>query len=287
MKNKFIQVEVKGGLGNQIFGLAAGWAVAVETGSNLLVNGSDIGWRGSNRARSLELDLFDWSAFPNELVFKGTKKFPNMGRLGNRFSSKILQIVHDRMSDFEKRDSPSDFRTIINSALSGAVLDGSYIDFNWLELSQEYGFPLEFRLTQHRSIEFESRADTAVHIRLGDFLHYPDIFPISSEVYYKKALSLLGSSSYDIFTDDIEQANRLFPELLLNAKNVIAPRDYSGPETFIILGSYPKIVTSASTFSSIAAWSISSRGGKVACPEKMLISEEIDSRPRSWIRVGN
>lgn len=283
----FIQVEVKGGLGNQIFGLAAGWAVAVETGSNLLINGSDIGWRGSNRTRSLELDLFDWSTFPNELVFRGTKKFPNMGPLGNRLSTKVLQLVRDRMNNTERKDSPSDFRTIINSALSGAVLDGSYIDFNWLELSREYGFPLEFKLTQHKSLEFRNRSDTAVHIRLGDFLHYPDIFPISTEAYYRKALSLLGSSNYDIFTDDVEQANRLFPELFQNAKNVMPPRDFSGPEAFIILGSYANIVTSASTFSSIAAWSISSRGGKVACPEKMLISEEMDSRPKSWIRVGN
>lgn len=287
MKTNFIQVEVKGGLGNQIFGLAAGWAVAVETGSNLHVNGSNIGWRGSNRTRSLELDLFDWSTFPNELVFKSTKKIPNMGRFGNRLSTKVLQLVRDRMNYTERKDSPSDFCTIINSALSGAVLDGSYIDFNWLELSKEYGFPLEFKLTQHKSLEFKNRSDTAVHIRLGDFLHYPDIFPIATEAYYRKALSVLGSSNYDIFSDDVEQANRLFPDLFLNAKNVIPPRDYSGPETFIILGSYPKIVTSASTFSSIAAWSISSRGGKVACPEKMLISEEIDSRPGSWIRVGN
>jgi hypothetical protein len=287
MKANFIQVEVKGGLGNQIFGLAAGWAVAVETGCNLLVNGSDIGWRGSNRSRTLELDLFDWSTFPNEIVFRSTRKNPNLGRMGNRLSTKLLQVVHDRMNEFERRDSPNDFRDIIDSALSGAILDGNYIDFDWLNLSRVYSFPVEFQLNQENSIRFEKKADTAVHIRLGDFLHYPDIFPIPSPHYYKTALRSLGSSKYDVFTDDEEHANRLFPELVLNANKVIAPRDYSGPETFVILGSYPKIIASASTYSSIAAWSIDSRGGKVVCPEKLILSQERDSRPDSWIRVGN
>lgn len=287
MRANFVQVEVKGGLGNQIFGLAAGWAVAAETGCNLLVDGSDIGWRGSNRSRTLELDLFDWSTFPNEIVFRSTKKHPNLGRVGNRLTTKVLQLVHDRMNEFEKRDSPSDFRKIIDSTLLGAVLDGNYIDFNWLNLSRDYGFPVEFKLKQNISTTFTTQADTAVHIRLGDFLHYPDIFPISSPHYYKTALSLLGSSKYDVFTDDVEQAKRLFPELFLNANKVIAPTDFSGPETFVILGSYLKIITSASTYSSIAAWSIDSRGGEVVCPEKMILTQEKDSRPDGWIRVGN
>jgi hypothetical protein len=287
VKSNFIQVEAKGGLGNQIFGLAAGWAVAVETGCNLLVNGSDIAWRGSNRSRTLELDLFDWSTFPNKIAFRSTRKHPNLGRVGNRLSSKVLQLVHDRMNEFEKRDSPNDFRNIIESVLSGTILDGNYIDFDWLDLARVYGFPLEFQLNQNNSIKFVTQADTAVHIRLGDFLHYPDIFPISSPHYYMTALSTLESSKYDIFTDDVEQAKKFFPELFLNANKIIAPSDYSGPETFVILGSYPKIITSASTFSSIAAWSIDSRGGKVVCPEKMILSQERDSRPDSWVRVGN
>jgi hypothetical protein len=282
-----IKLNIKGGLGNQIFGLAAGWSVAAETGRNLIVDGRNIGWQGSNRERTLELNLFDWSTFPGKLFFIQTKKVKNFGRRGNQISTHLRQKLQSKNLTLEKRDSPRDFFKIVQSAVSGYTLDGNYIDFEWLELARKYGFPTRFRLLGRFDCIVNEDRDTAVHVRLGDFLHFPDIFPIASPQFYSRSLGILESDKYDVFTDDLEMASKMFPDLLSGAEKIIGPEVFSGPETFVLLGAYPKIVTSSSTFSSIAAWGVDLNGGKVVCPEKMLISETFDSRPTGWVRIGN
>lgn len=287
MPTEFIELNVKGGLGNQLFGLAAGWAIAAESGLNLLVNGSEIGWRGSNRSRSLELDLFEWNSFPNDIVFRKTRKIPDLGNIGNRIYTRLSESIYSYSKTLERRDSPTDFPLIRKSASAGAILDGNFIDFRWFDMARNYEFPIKFNLVNQDLGQVEALSDAAIHIRLGDFLKYPQIFPIPSPRYYNKALEVLKSHDYDVFTDDIEQANEMYPKLLLNARKIVGPESLSGPETFVLLGSYRKIVTSASTFSSIASWSISARGGSVVCPERMIITEVEDSRPASWTRVSD
>ncbi len=281
----FVEVNVKGGLGNQIFGLAAGWAIASEIGCELVVNGTDLGWRGSNRSRKLELDLFDWSTFPKNLTFRQTRKILNLGSLGNRISTHLMQKLYDANKLVDKRDSPRDFSELLKSAKAGRVLDGGFIDFEWLNIAHEYNFPPRFSLK--RKFTYPENLDTALHIRLGDFLNYPKIFPIQTSAYYRESLRLLKSEKFDIFTDDEASAKQRYPELFEDANHVFGPKSFSGPETFILLSSYSKIVTSSSTFSSTAAWSISMNGGKVACPQKMILSEVRDSRPTSWLRVSS
>jgi hypothetical protein len=283
----YVEVNVKGGLGNQIFGLAAGWAIASELKSSLLVNGTDIGWRGSNRSRSLELDLIDWQGFSHELKFSQTKKVPDLGALGNRFSTRILERNLQISRNLEQRDSPQEFDLLVESAGAGQVLDGNYINFEWLNRALKYSFPSRFRLKNMQPVQSVKLSETAIHIRLGDFLKYPALFPIPTQNYYINALEHLCSSKFDVYTDDLDSAIQFYPDLLKRAVRVIGPDDYSGPETFTLLGQYSRIVTSASTFSSIAAWSVGINGGQVICPEKMLVSETFDSRPKGWIRVGD
>lgn len=282
-----IEVNVKGGLGNQFFGLAAGWAVAAETDSNLLVNGSNLKWRGSNRSRNLELDLFRWDMFPNEIDFKHTKNIPNFGQVGNRLTTKALQVIFDQFKKVEKSDLPKDFSQMVKASMLGKSLDGNYINFEWLDIAEKYGFPSQFSLITNSS-KFANRiGETAVHVRLGDFLKYPNIFPIPSSSYYVRSLKTLESSNYEVFTDDEKHASEIYPDLLKNASKIITPSDLSGPDTFALLCRYPKIVTSPSTFSSVAAWSIGKNGGLVVCPERMTFSENSDSRPKNWIRINN
>lgn len=280
-----VEVSVKGGLGNQIFCLAAGWAIASETGCDLVVNGTDVAWRGSNRNRILELDLFNWETFPNKIKFKQTRKIPDLGSIGNRISTRVLQEFYDRTKSVEKRDSPQEFEELKESARAGKILDGAFIDFSWLNIAHRSNFPSKFALKQEIEKQYDQTLDTAIHIRLGDFLQYPKIFPIPSEEYYRESIRVLETKHFDIFTDDEESARQRYPEIFMHAANIFGPKSFSGPQTFVLLSSYPKIVTSSSTFSGIAAWSISMNGGIVACPEQMIISEIRDSRPTSWLRV--
>lgn len=282
-----IEVNVKGGLGNQIFGLAAGWAVAAELNSNLLINGRDLGWRGSNRSRKLELNQLKWQSFPNELNFIRTRRTPSFGRVGNRITTYVMQSALNARSSFDTNDNPENFIEIANSAKEGKILDGNYINFKWLDLAHTYGFPTKFNLLAADIPYVPQKEEVAVHIRLGDFLHYPNLFPIPSLAYYEHALVILKAKRYAIYSDDISVAKDLYPKLLENAHKIVSPSQYTGTETFVMLNSYSSIVTSSSTFSSIAAWGIGKQGGKVVCPEFMLFDDKEDSRPSNWIKVSN
>jgi hypothetical protein len=198
-----------------------------------------------------------------------------------------MQQIYDATTLIEKRDAPRDFLDLMKSAKAGRILDGGFIDFEWLNIAHEHNFPSRFVLKRNVEYPDQDSLDTAVHIRLGVFLKYPKILPIPTPKYYQESLSLLRTTKFDIFTDDEDSARQRYPELFELANHVFGPRSFSGPETFVLLSSYSKIITSSSTFSSVAAWCISMNGGEVACPEKMIHSEVWDSRPVSWLRVSS
>ncbi|MFC0430274.1 alpha-1,2-fucosyltransferase [Kutzneria buriramensis] len=45
---------------------------------------------------------------------------------------------------------------------------------------------------------------TAVHVRRGDYLHYPHVYPLPTADYYRTAIERFGSSNIIVFTDDPE-----------------------------------------------------------------------------------
>lgn len=284
---KPIELLPKGGLGNQVFGLAAGWCVGATLHRDLFINGRDLGWRGSNRSRSLELNLFNWEAYPGELTFGQSKSVLDFGDFGNRVNRNFRQRIFDLKNDTFMEDNPLNLALILGAAHDGKILTGSYINFKWLDFAYEFGFPTTFELTENYPIEVKTLSAVAVHIRLGDFLKHSDIFPILSPDYFRRALAVLDADYYDIYTDDKEMAQKMYPELLSNAARVISGDELSGPQSFSALNSYSKIVTSTSTFSSVAAWGIDKRGGHVVCPQRMLLTDDFDSRPEGWLRIHN
>jgi len=284
---KPIELLVKGGLGNQIFGLAAGWCIGATLQRDLFINARDLSWRGSNRTRSLELNLFNWEEYPNELTFGQSKRVLDFGDFGNRINRNFRQQIFDLKNETYLEDNPLNLKFIVSAANAGKLLTGSYINFKWLDIAYEFGFPTTFELVEKFPINIKTFSDVAVHIRLGDFLKHPDIFPTLSAKYFKRALAALSADCYDVYTDDKELAGKMYPELLANAARVIGAEELSGPQSFSALNSYSKIITSTSTFSSVAAWGIDKRGGQVICPEKMLLTNDLDSRPENWLRIEN
>ncbi len=290
-----VKVALRGGLGNQLYGLAMGWVVAIETNRNLLLDGRFIPWEGSNPNRELELNQFIWDG-PVSIQFKKTIKFGVKLKALRLIAAKFKEVIIPKSFLYSANvgESISNLGSLEIRANQGKTLRGYFQDIRWSEMAFEKGMPKSLRIANHspRVAQLHSQIGNkiAVHIRLGDFLNYPDVFPIASEKYYSKSIRSFESieqtqnTDYWVFTDDVDESLVRFPVVMAGAERVITERDLSGPESLFLMSEFSKIVISHSSFSTWAALFSSARGGQVVCPEASN-GDSDDLRPTRWIRV--
>ena len=294
MRKKFnhvVSVELRGGLGNQLFGLAAGWLVSTKLDRNLILDGRFLKWHGSNPSRKLELDEFRFSNHPN-ITFKET--LPGLTGL-DIFRKLILKIIHTwrRFRDIPStNDLWENLFFIEKFAKNSGKIHGSFIDFRWAIEAQKYGFPKRLELKRYSAsvanLLSEVAETCAIHIRLTDFLHYPSLFPQLSTLYFESAILEMkkrGFSKFTIFTDDLNLARETYP-LIFDRKDIrIISNSLSSAETFFLMQSCAGIITSSSSYSSWAAFFIANQQGMVVCPNKLLLDGSPDPRPIDWLRL--
>jgi hypothetical protein len=289
--NHVVSVELRGGLGNQLFGLAAGWLVSAKLEKNLTLDGRFLKWHGSNPSRTLELDKFKFSNHSG-IAFKGA--LPGLERF-NIVRKLLLKIIH-MLSTFRRVSSTNDLWenlfSIEKLAKNSGKISGTFVDFRWAIEAQKYGFPKRVELKRSSTLVsnllLEVSETCAIHIRLTDFLDYPGIFPKLSGLYFESAIREMkkrGFSTFTIFTDDLELARDLYPSVFQLEDILIIPSSLSTSETFFLMQSCACIISSSSSFSSWAAFFITNQGGTVICPDKLLLDGSPDPRPKEWTRL--
>jgi hypothetical protein len=291
--NHAVSVELRGGLGNQLFGLAAGWLVSAKLEKNLVLDGRFLKWHGSNPSRTLELDKFKFSGHFG-ITFK--KTLPGLEEFD--IVRKLILKIKDTLSIL--RDAPytndlwENSGSIEKLAKNSGKIDGSFVDFRWAIEAQKYGFPKRVELNNSTTLvsNLLSEVDKtcAIHIRLTDFLDYPSIFPNLSSLYFESAILEMnkrGFSRFTIFTDDLNLARETYP-LIFDRKDIrIISNSLSSAETFFLMQSCAGIITSSSSYSSWAAFFIACQQGVVICPSKLLLDGSPDPRPKEWIRLDH
>lgn len=91
--------------------------------------------------------------------------------------------------------------------------------------------------------ELNEKKTLSLHIRVGDYLKYPDIHPIISENYIKKALKVIGDYSHIfLFSDNYEFSKNIE----LRNKIIISEKDY---EELWLMSLCQNNIISNSTFS--------------------------------------
>jgi hypothetical protein len=183
-------------------------------------------------------------------------------------------------------DGYADREAIFEAAASGLILSGYFNDHEWIAQAFEYGFPT---FLQPRKLNIDTLKDpyNALHIRLTDYLWYPEIYPLVSEKYLLAGIENMNSNyPVYIFTDDVKTALEKFPLVCKIAKQIIGPKTMGTVESFVSMSRAKNIVTANSTFSSWAAVFVDKQGGKVVVPEKMNFTSVEDIRPANWIRLS-
>jgi len=273
MKN-FIKVKVIGGIGNQFFGLVFGLAVSQHQKSKLIVDDSLL-YFGSNKSRRMEIaNLIFYGCnieFKNSKVSKLFFKTPYL--IFRKILWKFLHITKSTLS--EEAQSQPNFKFTTGQSFSGYFQDWFYADYVY---EQNSGF--NFDLINPGSIycnlvkEAEQSKPIFVHIRLGDYLNFPDIYSILPEYYFLDSLRHLGSNDNEIwlFAEDLEQISEFYPELFRRVDKVIDSKmGISDSGSFKLLSQGTKLITSNSTFSMWAAWFVNKNGFRAVVPMQLGI----------------
>lgn len=306
-KSKPIVLKLEGGLGNQLFELAAGYFLAAKLDSGLNLDQYSIplttvhGETGSGfesfealrlpHSRSLRL----LPALPSSFIIKLAKRNLFIRRLAIKM--RLFTSNPDKLKLFletNKEGSTAEFFEIDTPV----KLHGNFQSWEIVEKAAQYGFPRQFRLkiVPQWIIELEKKMDfknsIVLHFRVGDDTRTNYNFRQPEIVYYLEALRIIKSkrksSSVYILSDDIPRVKEMFGDKLGEEFHYLEmPNESSAGERLYVLSLFGGIVCANSTFCGWAAWSIYNSGGDVVVPVPYSDGPVLGSRdfPSKWIKL--
>jgi len=281
-KKHQIKVQVAGGLGNQLFGLAAGMYVSTKTGIPLSLDLSQIDKGVTRHGVSLietslppGVNTFVETLPRNLLVAALDKLTRNLGSLGKSCSLAIGSYT-SHMTGYDP---------VLNSIIKPITLRGCFQTYKFADYveSKFPGFwnatiqpnhPSSWFLGMKKKIETES--PVSVHIRRGDYKRFAQSLGLLSSVYYAsaidKALALSGNRRIWVFSDEISLAKELVPLDKHSACHFVEPpSNESSVSTLALMSLASGHVISNSTFAWWAAYA-SKTTQVVVAPEKWFNS---------------
>ena len=300
-------LKLEGGLGNQLFQLAAGYLLAAKIESNLLIDQYSIPLTTVHGEKGFGFSEFDVDQLPNgnkililknlpgKLLTKWAKRIPNVKRLLLKIrmgTSNPQGLAH--FFELNEISSVSDFLRI-NSSVK---LHGNFQSWKIVESAAQYGFPRKFRLLNipewiiqlEKEINFKN--SLVLHFRVGDDTRANYNFKQPDISYYLAALHILrGKEEFAniyILSDDINRVKDMFGnELDKDFQYLEMPDESSPAERLYVLSLFGGIVCANSTFCGWAAWSISNSGGEVVVPVPYSDGPVLGSRdfPTNWIQL--
>jgi hypothetical protein len=252
MNKGCIQVNLKGGIGNQLFIWAAGKSLCMQNEWDLIVNVDNLS--GSHYCLTqLGIELTE------------TKKY-SLQRM-----KKLLKSTKIPLNTFvENPAKGGGFDTRISQVVSGNILEGyfqstRYFNSHIREIRDEILFNSELDANSELIIkEFGVESCIAVHIRGSDYLNFKDYFTQLTIKYFSEAIDILqlklGQFPIIVFTDDLDFAKSLVP----NADKYITKTDIGCPvQNLLVMSQAAGFIGSNSTYSWWAAFLLNNQNNIV------------------------
>lgn len=270
-KSKSICVELQGGLGNQLFGWATGFALSKKLTLNLTLDSSKL------IARGYELNEFTLSE-AIVLSNKRRKRFRGFGFVDGLFEEDSFQYD----SRIEKILKPT--------TLKGYFQSWKYFDAYKNEIKPQLILKEESDSLRKLSDELNKYQVLGVHIRRGDYVGLENYHGLTSDSYFKNAVHIIqklsGFEKIMVFSDQIDIAKEVFP----SGDYYISSQELrSTPETLILMSRCNSLIGSNSSFSWWAAYISSSNSTVRIFPRPWFTKASIDTRdllPPNWLTLG-
>ncbi len=296
-----IIINLKGGLGNQMFQYALGYCLSKKKNTELyldtrLMEEHKIKPPPRNVPRDFDLDIFD---IEKKIVKKidliKTLQFSNSYRVRQIIAMNLdklnLFCFYEKKRIFNKRVFLNNFKNIYLDGLWQS--EKYFIDYR-KDILNLFSFDkiknLQENITLLNKINFDK--SVCLNVRRTDFLTNPEHNVVNID-YYKKALEILKkkfSKDLDvyIFSDDLEWCKENFQ--FLENKHFIE-HQYAGNKFFnylYLMTCFKIFVIPNSSFAWWAAWLSKKNDKVILVPEKWsgLVNQDfIDIIPENWIKV--
>lgn len=269
-----LHLVVRGGLGNQLFQIAAARCISEMSGKKLFLDVSSYSSRTQDSlGRKFEAAPFIEEGEPVHFF---------------RVPSKLLASLHQKIywtlrffgdltpSLFVRLGVLSGARTDFSNLKLDALRSARFIDSYFVGIGGNLSFDREIRriVDQLRALRplVVSRNYVAIHLRLGDYLSINEnLVPNSSRLEKAvRAFQEVGLNSFRLFSDEPQRALKMLQDLGVGADIELAEPLPSAALTLGYLSSHTGIICSSSTFSWWAAKAISLEGGRVFFPDPQI-----------------
>lgn len=276
---------LQGGLGNQLFQLAAGLATSQRLQVGLILDCSRLGEPG------LALRKYALAPFNLPANVEAHPSKSNWDALVHKRSVNTLKNLVTRNHLVEKGPG---FDPAFEAVKPGFTLDGYFQSVRYFESVKASVIEMirSCQLTEHERERVDALSQkpfNAVHVRRGDYTdpRVAAVHGLAGPKYFQESLSILGSSSSIVrnlyFSDSpgIVQA-----ELGLSPED-FAPNDLSEAATLLLMSRATNVIASNSTFSWWAGLVAEhTSGGAVIVPSPWFAgSTPPDLIPNQWLQI--
>jgi hypothetical protein len=289
-----MKAYLSGGLGNQLYSLAASFVIATEYEQALIVSAKEISL-GSNYRREFELSNMDFGDLPIQFIDLKPFCFLKYKHLLGRKMSKLFFFQNKNKSEKARiigmSDSPN---RELEKFKHEDEIRGHFIHSAWYEEAVRRGFPDKLRFFNVGKVftDLESLISDdsiSVHVRLGDYLQNQKIFPIIPESYYLEAITRIrenGKHDVFLFSDSPQIVRTLYPKLYsLSRTDFLEAKSLTALETLKLMSLFKYQIISNSTFSTWAALFSQTRGEQIYTPIPHMWGKWVDHLPSSWNRI--
>lgn len=297
-------LKLEGGLGNQLFQLAAGFYLAAKLDTDLHLDQYSIPFTTVHGEIGSGFLPFQQLVLPNSRSIRLLPELPssfmtNFARQ-NLMVRKILMKIRLYRSNHYRlqlllETNQEKFTSEFLKIEKVMKLHGNFQSWEIVENAARYGFPrvLELQHTPKWVSELEKKMDfknsLVLHFRVGDDTLTNHYFRQPGIRYYLEALKTLQSkasfSQVFVLSDDIPRVRELFGSKLGSDVHYLEMPDESSPaERLYVLSRFGGIICANSTFCGWAAWSIYNSGGEVVVPVPYSDGPILGSRdfPTKW-----
>lgn len=302
LKNNMIITKLKGGLGNQMFQYATGFALAKKNNVEHKIDISTFDIKNNDTPRKFSLNIFKITSpiALSEEINKIENKNNKITILKTIINQKIFRKYY---TDFH----PQLFKKITDKISSGKsfYLQGLFqSEKNFFEsksqIGQEFTFKKEFfdqKVLQISEL-LQKENSVSLHIRRGDYFlnkktnKYHGLCPIE---YYLSAIRYIKSKvpnpSFYLFTDDIKwinENNDIFTKEIGKEFHNISEENFKDYEEMYLMSQCKHNIIANSSFSWWGAW-LNKNSDKIVIAPKNWVNKKPNPHPNiipeKWLKI--
>ena len=275
-----LEIELVGGLGNQLFGYFAGAFYAQKFNKLLIVDLTQVSLGLTNHGS--ELTSFKLSK-SHELIRSKPRGFSRLiKRIFDKLSIKFKSIKYFRYKLLGVYQSKEvGFDSFLEKKSEISRIQGYYQTWKYVDNLQELGADISLEIVNPSNWflglqnEINKVKPIAIHVRRGDYKNPNSPVGLLSRSYYQDAIGVVnnkyGNKNFWIFSDDIEDSQKLLDGLIPKSSNWVSPPDGSDPAESLVLMSLSKVIIIAN--SSFSWWAA-----------KTGIEKELVITPNPWFK---